>query len=64
MYNARTARDLMHAFQIHYNFMRPHMALKNKTPAQAAELNLRLGHDKWKGLISRGANSTKLGVIR
>ena len=56
MYNAGTAKDLMRAFQIHYNFIRPNMALENKTPAQAAELNLRLGQDKWKGLISRGAN--------
>lgn len=57
MHNSVTAKDIMRAFQIHYNFVRPNMALNGKTPAQAAGLNPKLGENKWRGLIKKGAQS-------
>lgn len=46
----RPCQNFMTLFQIYYNFLRPHMALNGKTPAQAAgiELNLPL---RWVSLI-------------
>ncbi len=38
---------------MHYNFVRPHMALEGKTPSEEANIHLNLGHNKWKGLIEK-----------
>lgn len=37
-------------FQIYYNFLRPHMSLNGKTPAQEAGISLELPH-RWASLI-------------
>ncbi len=37
--------------RIFYNFVRPHMALEEQTPAQAAGINLELNGNKWMELI-------------
>jgi hypothetical protein len=37
--------------RIFYNFVRPHMALGEQTPAQAAGIDLGLEGNKWKELI-------------
>ncbi len=37
--------------RIFYNFIRPHMALEEQTPAQAAGINLELEGNKWMQLI-------------
>jgi len=34
-----------------YNFVNPHQELKGKTPAEMAEINLKLGRNKLLGLI-------------
>lgn len=39
--------------RIEYNFVRPHMALDGRTPAEASSLNLNLEGNKWKSLIER-----------
>jgi len=39
--------------RIEYNFIRPHMALDGKTPAEASNLNLNLEENRWKSLIER-----------
>jgi len=36
--------------QIYHNFIRPHMALKGKTPAEVAGIQVK-GRDKWLTLI-------------
>jgi hypothetical protein len=36
--------------QIYHNYVRPHMALDNKTPAEACGIKVK-GNDKWKTLI-------------
>lgn len=46
-----TASTIMDGQRIYYNFMRPHMALSGKTPAEKAKLNLKLEGNKWLNLI-------------
>jgi len=55
-----TASDRMQGYRLYYNFIRPHQALDGKTPAQAANLDLELGRNKWKSMI---AQSVKNGSI-
>jgi putative transposase len=38
--------------QIYYNFVRPHMGLKGRTPAEAAGVGVS-GENKWEGLLKR-----------
>ena len=45
-----SCQNTLTAFQIYYNFLRPHMALDGKTPAQAAGINLNLP-ERWLSLI-------------
>ena len=42
----------MNGFIIYYNFVRNHMTY-NKTPAEVAGISLKLGRNRWKGLIKR-----------
>ncbi len=39
------------SYRIYYNFIRPHMALDGKTPAEKAGIDLGLGEKKWEELI-------------
>lgn len=41
--------------QIYHNYMRPHMGLNGKTPAEAAGINVE-GEDKWLTLIQNAKN--------
>ncbi len=52
------ANTIMDGQRIYYNFIRPHMALNGKTPAQKAGIDLRLGDSKWVFLI-RNAKKNK-----
>jgi putative transposase len=40
--------------QIYYNFVRPHMGIKGKTPAEMASIGID-GENKWMGLIEKSA---------
>jgi putative transposase len=51
-----TAQTIIDGFRIYYNFIRPHMALKGKTPAEQANIGVKLGKNKWLNLIK--ASST------
>jgi len=50
-----TAQDLVDAMRIHYNFIRPHMALENQTPAEKAGIKLQLGQNKVESLMRLAA---------
>jgi transposase-like protein len=51
-------------YMAYYNMVREHQAL-NKTPAQAAGIELKLGDDKWNGLIKQAHKHNKTrGKIR
>jgi len=48
-----TAEELVKGFKTYYNFIRPHQSLNGRTPAEASEINLELGNNKWLGLIKK-----------
>lgn len=48
-----TAQLLIEGLRIYYNFIRPHMALNGKTPAEVAGMELELGKNRWYGLIRK-----------
>jgi len=41
---------ILPGYQIYHNFMRPHEALKGKTPAEACGIEV-VGENKWRSLI-------------
>ena len=41
----------MKGLEINYNFVRKHLALHGKTPAEVSIPNLKLGINKWLDLI-------------
>jgi hypothetical protein len=52
-----TANLTMQGFQVYYNYLRPHMALNGGTPAQAANVDLKLGRNKWKSMIEQSVEN-------
>ena len=42
----------MKGFEIHYNFIRPHLALKGKTPSELATDIKLMENNKWLELIN------------
>ena len=47
---------IIEGFDIYYNFIRPHMALNGKTPAEKANINLNLDQNRWLSLIKQALN--------
>lgn len=54
--DVETAQTMMDGLRIYYNFMRPHMALDGKTPAQKAKIAT--DKEQWMSLIKK-ANQHK-----
>jgi transposase-like protein len=54
-----TDTPIIGGYQIYHNFVRPHMGLKGRTPAQLAGIELQ-GVNKWLTLIQNAASPTKL----
>jgi len=50
-----SAQEMSEAIRVAYNFVRPHMALDGKTPAEAAGINLQLGQNRWQSLIQQAS---------
>lgn len=50
-----TASTIMDGQRIYYNFIRPHIALNGKTPAQEANIDLELGRNKWQSLVKKAS---------
>jgi hypothetical protein len=48
-----TAQTMMDGMRIYYNFIRPHMALNGKTPAQKA--NIESDEARWMALIKKAS---------
>jgi transposase-like protein len=57
--NDKSAQIYADLHTINHNFIKPHMALNNRTPAQVAGINLPLGKNKWLGLIKISARNKK-----
>jgi len=55
MKSDETAEELMNELRAYYNFIRPHMGLDGKTPAEASGLNLELEGNKWLSLIRKAS---------
>jgi transposase-like protein len=60
MDNPASAQALMDRYRVYYNFIRPHMALGGLTPAEVANINLRLEENKWLDLIKKITNDKKV----
>lgn len=45
------ASIIMDGQRIYYNFIRPHMALNGKTPAEQAKIDIDLRKNKWLSLV-------------
>lgn len=52
------ANAIMNGFIIYYNFVRNHMTY-NKTPAEIAGINLKLGKNRWGGLIKLSSDNAR-----
>jgi transposase-like protein len=52
-----TANETMQGFKTYYNFLRPHQGLNGSTPAEAANVDLGLGHNRWKSMIAQSAQN-------
>jgi len=52
-----TAQTMMDGMQIYYNFIRPHMALDGKTPAQKARIISDSESENWRSLIKKATKA-------
>jgi transposase-like protein len=43
-----TAQTMMDGMRLYYNFIRPHIALNGRTPAEKAKVDLKLNENKWR----------------
>ncbi len=53
--NDKSAQNFAELHKIHHNYVRPHQGLDGKTPAQAANIDLNLGDDKYLDLIKHAS---------
>jgi hemerythrin-like domain-containing protein len=54
---ANSAEKVFKGYRAYYNFVRPHMALENHTPAEIAAMPVQLGTNKWLDLIRQAARN-------
>jgi transposase-like protein len=52
---ANSAEKVFKGFRAYYNFVRPHMAPENHTPAEMAAIPIQLGTNRWLDLIRQAA---------
>ncbi|MGA2238791.1 MAG: DDE-type integrase/transposase/recombinase [Candidatus Bathyarchaeia archaeon] len=52
---ANSAEKVFKGYRAYYNFVRPHMALENHTPAEMAAIPIQLGTNRWLDLIRQAA---------
>ena len=52
-----SARMIMSAWLIHYNYIRPHQSLAGATPSDIACVDLQLGNNKWLDLIKKSLSA-------
>ena len=49
--NTQSAEKFFNFYKIYYNFIRKHMSLQERTPAQAAKIQLDLGRNRFRSMI-------------
>jgi putative transposase len=52
-----TDSPILRGYQVFHNYIRPHMALDGRTPAEAAGIQVK-GNDKWLTIIQNAANDS------
>ena len=57
--SVNSANSIMKGFEIHYNFIRPHLALKGKTPSELATDIKLMESNKWLELINLSSLNPK-----
>jgi transposase-like protein len=62
LHTPKSARFFMDGWLVHYNFFRPHMSLKGRTPAQVA--NIRFPFRNWKDITEQPYEVTARIPIR
>jgi putative transposase len=55
-----TAKKFIEGFLIHYNYFRPHISLKGKTPAQKA--GIRLSANDWLDVVREPRDTAKIDI--
>jgi len=55
----KTDSPILTGLQIYHNYVRPHMGLDGKTPADLAGIKVE-GEDKWLTLIQNASQPTKI----
>jgi hypothetical protein len=55
--DSESAKNMVDGLRLSYNFMRPHSALKGRTPAEAAGLPSLGDGNKWKTLIQNSVEA-------
>jgi len=53
----REDTPITRGFQIYHNFIKPHQALNQKTPAQKAGINLNLEKNRWLSIIKQSVKA-------
>jgi transposase-like protein len=54
---ANSAEKVFKGYRAYYNYVRPHMALENHTPAEMAAIPIQLGTNRWLDLIRQAARN-------
>jgi transposase-like protein len=54
---ANSAEKVFKGYRAYYNYVRPHMALENHTPAEMAAVPIQLGTNRWLDLIRQAARN-------
>jgi transposase-like protein len=57
--NEESASRMIEGQRLYYNYLRPHMALNGKTPAEVAGLDMKLEQNKWQSLIAKAAKQRR-----
>lgn len=48
-----TTSEWNQGFRLYHNFIKPHMSLNSTTPSQVANIDLKLGRNRWLGLLEK-----------
>jgi transposase-like protein len=59
MHHDESAQVLLDGHRVYYNFLRPHISLDGKTPAEAAGIDLGLDRNRWSELIAQAHASQR-----
>ncbi|MDG7009324.1 MAG: hypothetical protein JRN16_05945 [Nitrososphaerota archaeon] len=57
----REDSPVLKGIQIHHNFIRPHMGLQGRTPAEAAGIRVE-GENKWLTIIQNASLKSRTGL--